>query len=359
MKEHKATSISAVVVSHNSGEDILRCLAALHAQTLPARQMIVVDNNSSDGSPLKIQRDFPNVQLIILKENSGPAVSRNIGIAQVISELALILDDDIFMESDTLEILERTIENERCDIVCPRILLFPETNYCQCDGTDSHFLGNMRLRNALKPVRDLPVTPSPVDGSIGACNLVRMNAIRHAGGYNELFFHYFEDHEFSLRMNAFGHRTYCQPTATVFHKKGKGTPGLSFRNKDKYPPRRAYHTIRNRWMTILITYQFRTIVLLIPALFLFEVGTFLRVISSGWLIQWLKAIKSIWQQMDQILENRSFIQKNRVLSDYHILSSGKLTFAPGFITSRFQTSLLKILSFLVNINWYMVIWLIK
>ena len=124
MKEHKATSISAVVVSHNSGEDILRCLAALHAQTLPARQIIVVDNNSSDGSPLKIQRDFPNVQLIILKENSGPAVSRNIGIAQVISELALILDDDIFMESDTLEILERTIENERCDIVCPRILLF-------------------------------------------------------------------------------------------------------------------------------------------------------------------------------------------------------------------------------------------
>jgi GT2 family glycosyltransferase len=347
-------TISAVVINYNGGQDILDCLAALTSQEYPLEEIIMVDNGSTDGSPEAAGRAFPAVKVVQLGANLGAAASRNAGLALVESDLALVLDDDIFVRKDTIGILQHTLAASGASVVCPRIVLHEDPTICQCDGTDAHFIGMMCLRNAFLPAAGLRAEPETVGGALGACLLLDLGSIRKAGLFNELYFMYFEDHEFSLRVRVLGQKIMCQPAAEVLHRRGAGTVGLSFRGEGHYPRTRAFHTIRNRWLTILLVYQVRTLVLLLPSMTLFEAGTLLQAVLRGWLPEWRRAVRSLWEVRAQIKVQRGFIQRHRTVGDRAILQGGPLPFAQGFLTSRLARQASRLLGALLELNFRLV-----
>lgn len=347
-------SISAVIVNHNGGKEILNCLDALFQQTFPLEKIVVVDNASTDNSQFNILRQYPDVDLIQLNQNLGLSKARNIGLNNVSSDLVLILDDDVYVQKDCIHKLYETYDRYGPAVVCPRILLYPEIKIVQCDGAEPHFVGTLKLRNAYRSINTLTSATTEVSGCIGACMLVNRKIALSSGGFDGLYFFYFEDLEFSLRIRSFGYSIFCETKAIVYHDRGIGTPSLSFRGNTPYPMERVYLNIRHRLMTILIHYKLRTLIALLPSLALYELAMIAIIIKHKWYTSWWNAIVSIIKNKNYILNRRKFVAENRRRYDRELLSGGLLPFAPGFIQNRLERIAVRALSAILTIYWKMV-----
>ena len=97
-------SLSVVIVSYNTREDLRACLAALRESTLTA-EVIVVDNASSDGSAAMVCEDFPEVRLIEPGRNTWFCGGNNLGVAVSTCDFALLLNPDTVPPPAALETL--------------------------------------------------------------------------------------------------------------------------------------------------------------------------------------------------------------------------------------------------------------
>jgi hypothetical protein len=131
-----------------------------------------------------------------------------------------------------------------------------------------------------------------------------------------------------------GHTVLAVPVATVLH--GEGTEGLSFRQGRERSPMRTYCLIRNRWRILLQSYQLRTLVLLAPALAVYEVVQLAGVVKKGWLGPWLRAAGWMIAHPGTIARRRSQVQHARRAADRTLLVGGPLPFAPGLAAGKVE-----------------------
>ncbi len=344
-------TIGAVVINFNGGDRLLNTVAALRQSATRLDTIVVVDNGSTDDSPERLRQADSEVDLIALPDNRGAPAARNIGLARIDTELVLAVDSDVYVEPDCLRQLIEAYERERPAVVCPRVRLLPEREMVQADGAEAHFIGTMTLRHGFRPVLEVPDQPATVGGAISACLLLDRQKVLAAGGFDEQFFFYFEDHEFSLRLRSLGHRFVCEPQALVWHDRGRGTPGLSFRGVETYPERRLYLTLRNRWLSMLIHYRLRTLLVLAPALLLYEAVTFAFAWQKGHPRLWAKAWTWLYAHRAEIQRKRRDIQRRRCVPDRELLVGGNLPLAPGVTPSLTVAWSIRCLSGLLNGYW--------
>lgn len=345
------TAVSAVVVNFNGGERILKSIESMERQAFPFKEIIVVDNQSTDGSLHQVRTRFPRVQILELSENRGLPAARNTGLRLATAELVLLNTYDVYMSEGSLARLVEAYERSRPSVVCPRVVLYPETGIVHCDGAALHFVGTLLLRHGFQPLEETPSVASPVDACMGACFLVDRKRVLDAGGFDEALFFYFEDLEFSMRLRSLGHEIVCEPAAVVHHHRAEGTPGVAFRGQGVYPPRRAFLTMAARLRTMLIHYRMRTLLVLSPALALYELASLAESLRRGWGSQWLRAwgrqvgtAPDIWARRRQAL-------RLRTRNDRELLTGGPLPLAPGFVRSRAAEAAVSTLSRVLNSYW--------
>ena len=346
-----ADPVSAVVVNHNGGERVLRCLQAVRDQDPPVAEIIVVDNASDDDSVQRIAESFPSAIIKQLHENRGPSPARNAGLQLANCPLVLLVDDDVYLEQGSLGRLLRRLHSDGAAAICPRLVYHPGSQVIQCDGADAHFLGTMALRHGELPVSETPAEAAEVGSVLSACLLLRREAALRAGGFDEDYFIYVEDHEFSLRLRTLGHRIVCEPAAVALHDRASGVPGLSYRGQGEYPARRFYLTARNRLTTTLIHYRLRTLVVLSPALAAHEIAALCLALGRGWLSNWAAAWGWQFKKRGTIAAKRRSIQARRVRRDRELLSGGPVPMAPGFLSSRSARKLASLFSAALDAFW--------
>jgi hypothetical protein len=344
-------AVAAVVVNYNGGERVLRVVEALLRQSYPLADFVVVDNASTDGSPERVRQRFPQVRVLVQEDNKGLSTARNVGLRAVQAPLVLLLDHDVYVEPCAIREMVQAYLAEAPAVVCPRVRLLPERDIVQAEGAAVHFLGMMILRHDFAPVNEVPRERAIVDGCIGACMLVARDRVLAAGGFDELFFFYFEDLEFSLRLRARGLRFLCEPHAEVFHERGQGTPGLSFRGVGQYPKRRAYFTMRHRLLIVLMHYRWRTLLVLLPVLGLCEAATLAVAVRRGWLTEWASAWSWQFRNLRTVLRRRRVTQASRTLPDRQLLVGGPPPLSPGFVGSAVERRLVEAFSAIVNGYW--------
>jgi GT2 family glycosyltransferase len=170
MTDRRAT---VVVITHNRRQELLRTLDCLAC--LPERpRVIVVDNASSDGTPLAVVRAHPAVRLIAAARNLG-AVGRNLAVAQVTSDYVAFCDDDTWWEPGALTRAADTLDaHGRLAAVTGRILVEP-------GGREDPIVPEL----AASPVPAPHWLPGPALGSILAgASMLRVCAFREAGGFS-------------------------------------------------------------------------------------------------------------------------------------------------------------------------------
>jgi GT2 family glycosyltransferase len=344
-------AVGVSVVNYNGGERVLRVLEALRRQPYPLGEIVVVDNASTDGSRELIAAEYPEARLLALESNVGLSIARNVALRELRTPLVLLLDHDVYVGDACIGALVRSLEARGATVACPRIRLIPERDVVQADGAALHFLGTLILRNAYRPVDATPAVGAWVDGCIGACMLVRRDAVLAAGGFDELFFFYFEDLEFAMRLGALGLKFWCEPTAEVFHELAAGTPNLSFRGAGRYPARRAYYTMRNRLLSMLVHYRLRTLAVLAPVLLVYELASLAAALRKGCGAQWLRAWWWLAANGAVVRERRRRMQRLRTVTDRELLVGGAPPLAPAFLSSHVERQLYAAFAKALNGYW--------
>jgi GT2 family glycosyltransferase len=244
--------ISAVIVNHNGEAYLERCLRSLDGA---GAEILLVDNNSHDGS-LALARDrFPEVVVLAQQKNLGFAAANNLAASQATGDALLLLNTDAWLEPGALEMLTAHLyDRPEAGLVAPR-LRYP-------DGRRQFVWSPARgvFGEALQKFRNRFEAGAWAHGSIArqfvrlagrpwftaACVLIRADAWRSVGGFDERFFMYFEDVDLCVRLEKAGWRLAEEPRAVACHVGGVAT---GKRVDDFYRPSqlRYYQLHRPTW----------------------------------------------------------------------------------------------------------------
>ncbi len=239
----ESLDLSIVIVGYNSRDDLGRCLKAIEAsEDVAASETIVVDNASSDDTGELVSREFPWVRLFENLSNVGLSRAVNRGIREARGRYVLVLNPDIQIGSRSLDVLVDFMDGHGDVGIAGAKLL-------NTDGSLQHscrafytfwtlvlrrtFLGAVFKRSRTIH-RHLMLdydheTPREVDWILGACMLVRRDALADVGPMDERFFLYFEDVDWCYRMWRGGWKVYYVPASVMMHRHARESarPGVN------------------------------------------------------------------------------------------------------------------------------------
>jgi GT2 family glycosyltransferase len=221
--------LTIIIVTRNTCA--LACVAlrsVLNNKPLLATEALVLDNGSSDDTPIVLPREFPGLVFIRSEVNLGFARAVNQAARQAGGEFLLLLNSDAQPEPGTLApALAWMRAHPQCAVAGGQLL--------NPDGSRQNSIANFpslatellnkSLLRRLSP-RRFPgkeqrfVEPAEVETIIGAFMLIRRDVWLQLGGLDERFFFFFEETDFCLRARRLGWKTFHLPQARVWHEQG-------------------------------------------------------------------------------------------------------------------------------------------
>lgn len=194
--------IVTIVVTYNGIKWIDECLNSVLNSSIPI-VLLVVDNNSSDGTVEYIKAIFPNVILLEQNINLGFGKANNLGISYAIKQNAdfvFLLNQDAFVDKNTIEKLaEMSLNKPEFGILSSVQLDYTgkllENYFFRFMVSDSSrtFYSDFVLKNELKAIYE-------IDFIQAAAWLLPINTIKTIGGFDPIFFHYGEDDNYCQRV---------------------------------------------------------------------------------------------------------------------------------------------------------------
>ena len=196
--------VSIVLVNWNRYDDIVFALSAIRQVDYPDVEVIVVDNNSEDGSAEKLA-DVSDISLVRLCRNCGPSEARNVGIQSAEGKYVLLLDSDAVIARNTLKVLVERMEGEPdLGILGCRILNWNSRRIDQWVYAQPYATHGNR--------------PFDTYSFSAAGALIRADVVRQVGGFWERLFIYNEEVDLALRVLRAGYRVAYEPDAHVLHR---------------------------------------------------------------------------------------------------------------------------------------------
>ena len=227
--------VSVVVVTLNALPYLERCLESVRGY-----ETVVVDHGSTDGT-LELVRDrFPEVRLVE-QENRGLSAGWNRGMREASGRWFLILNADAWVVGDAVErLVEFADAHPHAAVVGPRLVNPDGTLQRSVRGfptvwrlvTEYFFLRKLaprtRALNAFYAARFDHASVREADFLMGACMLVRRDAVDAVGPLDEDFFLFSEETDWHFRFRAAGWQVLFFPGAEVVHVGGAGHGGRMF-----------------------------------------------------------------------------------------------------------------------------------
>ncbi len=195
-----------------------------------AVEVIVVDNDSADGSADAIAARFQNVRVIRSPENVGFGRGNNLGATFATGEALFLLNTDTIVRPGAIEHLyHRLFENDARGIVGPflenpdgsyqcSMLSFPTVwrTFCVFFWLDRLFPRVPLFADGMMTHVD-PLAEHAVDVINGAAMMIRRDLFEKIGGFDPEYFMYYEESDLCMRVAKLGCVAYYSPGARVLH----------------------------------------------------------------------------------------------------------------------------------------------
>jgi GT2 family glycosyltransferase len=227
--------IVVVIVTYNPKKWLHKCLSSLQRSTV-AMQTIVVDNKSTDGSPLIIKGEFPEVILIESDENYGFGRGNNIGIQKALTsgaDYVFLLNQDAWIEPNTVANLIAAHQKEpQYGVVSPMHL------NGKGDALDYSFSTYINARHCKGLFSDIclgrcATKVYEAEFINAAAWLISRQCIEKVGGFNPSFFHYGEDDNYIQRIKFHGFKIGVFPHTVIYHDREVNSKDQFFTDQKK------------------------------------------------------------------------------------------------------------------------------
>ncbi len=308
----KPPKISVVILNYNGLHFLKKCLQTFKKQTYSPLELIVVDNNSTDGS-IKYLKQQKNITLIMNKENYGFAKANNIGAKVAIGKFLFFLNNDTELFEDTIENLIKCYKKD--GILSARQIPMWDKKFEGAAGGGMDLFGYPYLEKIARNTK--------VFFADGATFFIKKNDFFIIGMFDEELFIFEEDIDFCWRAQLMGYQVYGCWEAKVYHYSGGTVLGGANKIK-KYSTSyfRRYLNERNIVRNILKNYSFPLcIIILSLLLFLHAVEIVALTILMKWRVIACYLEAYLWniENLKNTLEYRKKIQKKRKISDFVLL----------------------------------------
>ncbi len=221
--------ISFIIVNWNTRDILINCLNSIYKTAGDIDfEVCVVDNNSTDGSQEAIRKHFPEVNLIENNTNTGFAHANNQALEIMQGRFALLLNSDaILQEGAARSLLSFMNDFPGVGIAGAQLLNDDGSKQNSIDNfpsLETEVFNKSILRfffpNQYPGKSRSYQSPIEVDSVIGACMMVREEAMGEVGIFDEDYFIFLEETDWCFRMHRNGWKVYHVPDARVIHLSG-------------------------------------------------------------------------------------------------------------------------------------------
>jgi GT2 family glycosyltransferase len=256
---------SVVIVTYNHQDFIENCLKSVFRHK--DLEVVVVDNNSQDETVDLVEKGFPEVKLI-KNVNSGYGAGVNLGIKNSSRKYVVVLNPDTKLKENSIEELLKPLIKRSKLITTPKILCYNGSKINTC-GNNTHFTGLAFTRGLGLDPKEFK-EPGFVNGISGACFAIKREDYWRIGGFNENFFVYMEDTEFSWRAKTKGFKICYVPSSVVYHDY---TLEVS--------PKKLYYLEKGRYIILREYLTHKELLRILPSLLMSEILTWGYAILTG------------------------------------------------------------------------------
>ena len=236
---------TAVVILNWNGKHLLEKFLENVIWQSPNAEVIVADNNSTDGSVSYLQENYPNIRIIQNDGNYGYAKGYNLALQQIDAEYFVLLNSDIQVTKDWISPIISLMDSDKMISACqPKILDYNDKNKFEYAGACGGFIDKFgypfcrgRIFDDLEEDKEQYDDAIEVFWATGACLFVRASHFYEVGGIDEDFFAHQEEIDLCWRFKNKGYKVFVEPKSEVYHVGGGtlnvGSPfktHLNFRN---------------------------------------------------------------------------------------------------------------------------------
>lgn len=229
--------VSIVTLCWNRKEDILESLKGIQEIDYEPLEIIVVDNNSTDGTSEAIEKKFPNVKIIKMFKNIG-IEAYNIGFKNAKGEYIVILDDDSFPHSKAIgRMVKKFEQDDKLGMVA-----FDVRNYYKYD--------EVTQEDDNEGIQNKAVAKEYNMGFNGAGAGVRRKLFEQIGFYPEEFFLYWNEADTAFRIWNAGYKIEFFADVVSYHK---------YSPQNRSSSRAAYYYTRNAFYLVWKNYSMKKV----------------------------------------------------------------------------------------------------
>ncbi len=330
------SEVSIAILNWKGKEDTFECIQSIYKSSYKDFEIVIIDNNSEDGSVEFLKRKFPfsnfqNLKIIENDYNAGLAGGFNIGLEHCKGEFVVLLGNDTIVDEHWLEELVKEIKSdEKIAIAGSRI-----KNLVGYSGEEtSGATLNVLFQVALKEKESNETTLASLTSLI-----LRKKLFEDAPFIDEYFGNH-EDVQLSILARLKGYKVTVTPKSFLIHKGGASV--------SKVPTLMSFHMDKNVILDFLILYQVSTILKLLPLFVIMHLSIIVNSFFTKHFFAKLKAYVWIIKNWRIIPKYRKVINRQRKISDKDLLKSAFTYKLP--LSGRFG----KILNSIVKAYLYIV-----
>ena len=231
MPESAKPLVTALVVSRNSRDELLQSLKAFFASADVPVEAVVVDNDSSDGSPAMVTEEFPQATVLVQAKDLGYGRAANLGLERCQGRFVLLLSPQVTLDPQCVgRLADFLLTRPDAGAVGPRLLLpdgpvdpdarrafpIPSTLFYQTVGLSKLFPKSPRFgRHNMGHVEESDV--HEMDAGTAACLMLRRSALDRVGFFDPRYFMFGEDLDLCYRLKLGGWKIFYLPSAGATH----------------------------------------------------------------------------------------------------------------------------------------------
>jgi len=259
---------TVAIVNYNTKDFLDKCLSSIYRfDSKYDFKVIVIDNNSDDGSVKMVRNNYPYVKLVVNSKNIGYTAAANQAIKQTDSDFLILLNSDTEVFEGSIDrIIEYLKNNTKVGVVGPKTIDSSGNAHLSCRRFPSFKEAAMHVLVGIFWPRN-PYTRRykmmdfdhnkevKIDWVSGACMGLRREALDEVGLFDERYYMYVEDLDLCKRMWNAGWEVRYFPGATVVHYIGGSTKGTGvklFYQQQKSVFRYFLKNHGSSWRVILI-----------------------------------------------------------------------------------------------------------
>ena len=313
-------SVSIVILNYNGRHYLEKFLPSVIKYSSGC-EIVVADNNSSDGSLKLLEKSFPNIRRIVFSENHGFCEGYNKALAQIDSDYFVILNSDIEVTKNWIPPIISLFENDKqIAAVQPKLLDFNFKDKFEYAGGAGGFIDKYgypfcrgRIFDTIETDFGQYDNTREIFWATGACLFIRADLFSSFGGFDSDFFAHMEEIDLCWRMKKDGYKIYHCGKSVVFHV-GGGT--LAYSN-----PQKTYLNFRNSLLVLLKNLPAQSLIWKLPIRWFMDYIAVIKFIFSGNIKDALMIFKAhiyIWKNLIKTLKKRSeiSISEDKIIGIY-------------------------------------------